>query len=86
MIQNDSSLLAHVVGSGKTATMIASAMEMRRMGISKKPMITVPNHMPEQFAEDWRRMYPAANILVIDSDKLKPSEKAKTMNQIVTGD
>jgi N12 class adenine-specific DNA methylase len=86
MIQNDSSLLAHIVGSGKTATMIAGAMEMRRMGIAKKPMITVPNHMPEQFAEDWRRMYPAANILVIDSDRLKPSEKAKTMNQIATGD
>jgi N12 class adenine-specific DNA methylase len=59
----DSVLLAYQVGTGKTYTMITTAMEQRRLGIAKKPMIVVQNATLEQFAKDFLKLYPGANIL-----------------------
>ncbi len=70
ILQSGSTLLAHVVGAGKTWTMAAAAMEMRRLGLAKKPMFVVPNHLVEQWGAEFLKLYPqarssspAANIL-----------------------
>jgi diguanylate cyclase (GGDEF)-like protein len=88
-IQTKNTMLAHAVGSGKTLEMICTAMEMRRMGIRKKPMIVIPNHMTEQWANDFRRAYPGAKVLVATEKIFKSSnpERRKTfLNRIATGD
>jgi len=64
IIQTGSTLLGHVVGAGKTFTMIGAGMEMKRLGIVQKPMYVVPNHMLEQFSREFKQLYPNANILV----------------------
>ena len=66
ILQSGSTYLAHAVGAGKTSEMIAAAMEARRLGIARKPMFTVPNHMLGQFATEFYEHYPTANILVAD--------------------
>lgn len=60
-------LLDHVVGAGKTGTMIMGAMELRRTGIARKPWLVVPNHLVEQIAAEWKAWYPAANVMAIPS-------------------
>ena len=85
-LQGSNVLLAHVVGSGKTAVMIGTAMEARRLGLSTKPMLVVPNHMPEQIARDFLAMYPAANILVAKKGDLGKDRRQQFMSQIATGD
>ena len=60
----------HSVGAGKTAEMVASAMELRRMGLINKPAVVVPNHMLDQFAREWVQLYPQARILAASSDDL----------------
>jgi N12 class adenine-specific DNA methylase len=62
--------LFHEVGAGKTAEMVAGAMELRRMGLVRKPMIVVPNHMLEQFSREWLQIYPRAKILAASSSDL----------------
>jgi N12 class adenine-specific DNA methylase len=84
--QGDNTLLAHMVGAGKTFTMIGGGMELRRMGLRKKVMYAVPNHMLEQFAADIYRMYPAANVLTLATDDLTPEKRAETMSRVATGD
>lgn len=69
-VQNGNTLLAHVVGAGKTFTMIASGMEQRRLGLIKKPMYVVPNHMLEQFSREFLQAYPDAKILVAQKDEM----------------
>ncbi|MEO6065107.1 MAG: hypothetical protein ABIP49_04940, partial [Lysobacterales bacterium] len=66
VIQAGDTYLAHAVGAGKTAEMIISAMEQKRLGLIKKPMFAVPNHMLKQFASEFQELYPAANIMVAD--------------------
>ena len=59
------SLLGHVVGAGKTWTMAAAAMEMKRLGLCSKSLFVVPNHLTEQWAAEFLQLYPAANLLPI---------------------
>ena len=65
------SLLGHVVGAGKTWTMVAAAMESRRLGLCNKPLFVVPNHLTEQWASEFLQLYPSANIMVADKRTLK---------------
>ena len=79
-------LYDHVVGAGKTFTAIARAMERRRMGLSRKPMIAVPNHLVEQWAEDARLLYPAANILAAGKADFERSNRRRLFARIAAGD
>lgn len=63
VMYGDNTLLAHCVGAGKTFEMIASAMESKRLGLCHKSLFVVPNHLTEQWAGDFLRLYPGANIL-----------------------
>lgn len=64
IIYGGNTLLAHVVGAGKTFTMAAAAMEMKRLGLCHKSLFVVPNHLIEQWASEFQQLYPAANLLV----------------------
>jgi len=79
-------LLAHVVGAGKTLTMICAGMELRRLGMASKPMFVVPNHMLEQFAAEFLRAYPGANILMASKDDLAGDKRRQLLSRIATGD
>lgn len=79
-------LYDHAVGAGKTFTGIARAMERRRMGLSKKPMIVVPNHMVEQFTGDAYKLYPGAKILAAGREDFERSRRRKLFAKIATGD
>lgn len=70
MIAEPAAGLFHEVGAGKTAEMIMGAMEMRRMGLIRKPVVVVPNHMLEQFSREWLQLYPQARILAASSTDL----------------
>ncbi len=78
-------LLAHVVGAGKTFEMIGAAMEMRRLGLAKKPMLTVPANIVGQIGRDFRLLYPAANILVADEETFNAKNRQKAMGHVATG-
>ena len=67
MVAEPAEGLFHEVGAGKTAVMVAGAMEMRRMGLVSKPVVSVPNHMLEQFSREWLQLYPNAKILTASS-------------------
>jgi len=84
-LQSKNTLLAHVVGAGKTYTMVAAAMEMKRLGISQKPMIVVPNHMLGQFSAELLQLYPNANILVAGKEDFHKSKRAELFGRISTG-
>lgn len=86
IVQTGNALLAHVVGGGKTFSMVAAGMELRRLGLAKKPMYVVPNHMLEQFAGDFRKLYPSANILVASKADFEKSRRQRLMARIATGD
>jgi len=79
-------LLDHAVGAGKTYTAIARAMERRRMGLSKKPAIIVPNHMVAQFTSDVYRLYPGAKVLAAGKADFEKSRRRKLFAKIATGD
>lgn len=81
-------LLAHVVGAGKSAVMIASGMEMRRMGVVKKPLYVIPNHMVEsgQFASDLLSMYPGGRVLVATRAEFEAKKRKAFLSRIATGD
>lgn len=79
-------LLDHVVGAGKTFTGIARVMERRRMGISRKPAIVVPNHLVEQWASDVYRLYPAAKVLAAGKKDFEAKNRRKLFGKIATGD
>ncbi len=85
ILQGGNALLAHDVGAGKTAVIITSAMEMRRMGIRNKPMIVVKKSGLGQMASDFKRQYPAAKILVADEDTIG-GKRREFMARIATGD
>ena len=79
-------LLAHVVGAGKTMCMVAAAMKMRQAGLAKKPMVVVPNHMLEQFAREWMHLYPNARLLVASQDDFARDRRKHLTAKIATGD
>ena len=79
-------LYDHVVGAGKTFTAIARVMERRRMGLSRKPMIAVPNHMVEQFTTDVYRLYPGAKVLAAGKADFEKRRRRKLFAKIASGD
>lgn len=79
-------LLAHCVGAGKTLTMICGAMEMRRIGLSSKPALVVPNHMLEQVAAEFLRAYPGANVLLAGKEDMVPLRRRTLLARIASGD
>lgn len=79
-------LLAHCVGAGKTAEAIIANMEARRVGIFKKPLFVVPNHMLEDYAAEFLRIYPAANLLCASKEDLAGDRRRELLARIATGD
>ena len=79
-------LLAHAVGAGKSLEMIAGGMELRRLGIANKPAFVVPNHMLLQFAAEFMRSYPGANILMATKEDLEGDKRRQLLSRIATGD
>jgi N12 class adenine-specific DNA methylase len=73
MLQNGNTLIAHCVGAGKTFEMQAAGMEMRRLGLANKPLYCVPNNVVEQFAREFRQLYPNAKLLVVKSGSDLPT-------------
>ncbi len=84
--RGENTLLAHIVGAGKTFSMIGGSMELRRTGMRKKPMHVIPNHMLEQYSADFYRMYPAARILALSAEDVSAKKRSLTMSRIATGD
>lgn len=85
IVQSDNTLLAHVVGAGKTYTMVAAGIELKRLGLATKPMFVVPNHMLGQFSSELLTLYPTANILVAGKDDFEASRRARLFSRIATG-
>ncbi len=85
ILQTPNCLLAHVVGAGKTYTMVAAAMELKRLGLARKPLIAVPNHMLGQFSSELLTLYPGANILVATKDDFEKERRKTLMSRIATG-
>jgi N12 class adenine-specific DNA methylase len=85
ILQNDNTLLAHVVGAGKTAVMTAAAMELKRLGLAHKPMIVVPNHLVEQWGAAFLALYPNAHIFIAGKDAFAAGHRQKAMSRIATG-
>jgi N12 class adenine-specific DNA methylase len=85
ILQTDNTLLGHVVGAGKTYTMVAAAMELKRLGFAHKPMFAVPNHMLGQFSTELLTLYPGANILVAGREDFEAQNRKKLFSRIATG-
>ena len=79
-------LLAHQVGAGKTFEMVAAAMESKRLGLCQKSMFVVPNHLTEQWASEFLRLYPSANILVTTKKDFEKAKRKQFCARIATGD
>ena len=86
VLYGDNTLLAHCVGAGKTFEMAASAMELKRLGLVQKSLFVVPNHLTEQWASDFLRLYPGANILAATKKDFEPANRKKFCSRIATGD
>lgn len=86
IVQSDSMLADHVVGAGKTYTLVAGAMELRRMGLAKKPMFVVPNHLVGQWAVDFSRLYPGASVLSTRKEDFNKENRKRLFARITTGD
>ncbi|EPT54883.1 helicase-related protein [Streptococcus agalactiae] len=79
-------LLAHVVGSGKTFEMVASAMESKRLGMCSKSLFVVPNHLTGQIGREFMQLYPSANIMVADKKDFEPKNRKRFIGRIATGE
>lgn len=79
-------LLAHVVGAGKTFEMVASAMESKRLGMATKSLFVVPNHLTGQIGREFMQLYPSANILVADKKDFEPKHRNRFIGRIATGE
>ncbi|MCL2301564.1 MAG: SNF2-related protein [Firmicutes bacterium] len=79
-------LLAHVVGAGKTFTMVAAAMESKRLGLSHKGLFIVPNNIVGQFASEFLQLYPSANVLMVTAKDFEKQNRRKFCARIATGD
>ncbi len=86
ILYGGNTLLAHEVGAGKTFTMVAAAMESKRLGLCNKSMFVVPNHIVEQFASEFLQLYPSANILVTTKKDFSTANRKKFCSRIATGD
>ena len=86
ILYGGNTLLAHEVGAGKTFEMVAAAMESKRLGLCHKPIFVVPNHLTEQWASEFLRLYPSANILAATKKDFEPKNRKKFCARIATGD
>lgn len=86
IIYGGNTLLAYVVGAGKTYTMVAAAMESKRLGLCNKSMIIVPNHIIDQFAAEWLQLYPSANLLVATKKDFEMKNRKKFCARIATSE
>lgn len=86
VLYGGNTLLAHEVGAGKTFEMVAAAMESKRLGLCNKSIFVVPNHLTEQWASEFLRLYPSANILVTSKKDFEPANRKKFCARIATGD
>ena len=86
LYSKDNTLLAHCVGAGKTFEMVASCMELRRLGIAKKPLIVVPNHLVEDWGKEFYKLYPSAKILVATKKDFQKERRKRLVSKIATGD
>ena len=86
MLYGGNTLLAHVVGAGKTYEMVAAAMESKRLGLCSKCMFVVPNHLTEQWASEFLRLYPSARILVTTRKDFEKNNRRRFCSRIATGD
>ncbi len=86
VLYGGNTLLAHEVGAGKTFEMVASAMESKRLGLCQKSLFVVPNHLTEQWASEFLRLYPSANILVATKKDFETRNRKKFCSRISTGD
>ena len=86
VLYGGNTLLAHEVGAGKTFEMVAAAMEAKRLGLCRKSLFAVPNHLTEQWASEFLRLYPSANILVTTKKDFETHNRKKFCARIATGD
>lgn len=86
VLYGGNTLLAHVVGAGKTFEMVAAAMESKRLGLCQKSLFVVPNHLTEQWASEFLQLYPSANILVSTRKDFETRNRKKFCSRIATGD
>ncbi|MDO0824048.1 SNF2-related protein [Desulfosporosinus nitroreducens] len=86
ILYGGNTLLAHEVGAGKTFEMVGAAMEAKRLGLCQKSLFAVPNHLTEQWASEFLRLYPSANILVASKKDFEKSNRKKFCARIATGD
>ena len=86
VLYGGNTLLAHEVGAGKTFEMVAAAMESKRLGLCHKSLFVVPNHLTEQWASEFLRLYPSANILVATKKDFETRNRKKFCGRIATGD
>ena len=86
ILYGGNTLLAHVVGAGKTYEMIAAGMESKRLGLCQKSLYVVPNHLTEQWATEFLQLYPAANILVATRRDFETKNRKRFCGRIATGD
>ena len=86
VLYGNNTLLAQCVGAGKTFEMTAAAMESKRLGLCQKSLFVVPNHLTEQWASDFLRLYPGANILAATKKDFEPANRKKFCSRIATGD
>ena len=85
IVQTPNTLLGHVVGAGKTFTMVAAGMELKRLGLARKPLFAVPNHMLGQFSSELLMLYPSANILAATKEDFEKDKRRELMSRIATG-
>ena len=85
VLYGDNTMLAHVVGAGKTYEMIASCMESERLGLSQKALFVVPNHLTEQWGADFLKLYPSAKVLVAKKTDFTPQNRKAFCARIATG-
>ena len=86
ILYGGNTLLAHKVGAGKTFEMVAAAQESKRLGLCQKSMFVVPNHLVGQWASEYLRLYPSANILVTTKQDFETGNRKKFCGRIATGD
>ena len=86
ILYGGNTLLAHVVGAGKTFEMVAAAQESKRLGLCQKSMFVVPNHLTEQWAAEYLQLYPSANILVSTKKDFAAKNRKRFCSRIATGD
>jgi N12 class adenine-specific DNA methylase len=86
ILQSGNTYMAHTVGAGKTSAMIGAGMEARRLGLARKPMYVVPNHMLDQFSKEFYEQYPLANVAIADESRFHTSRRKEFVADIAMND